>query len=293
MKTLHERYESRRKQKQAIIEKLILEKFDKETMVQATRIIKSLKGLQLDVVPALAAARDLAVLDANKVVSGKSDQGLIRKMLNVFKQGDENPLVDSLAFCDALVNFFELFVPWLDANKTGDTSGTTQELVNELVDDEKTIEDLIVKGLRPEGVFASIGKTWQKKYFKNNYRQLAKEVMVSNIETIEELGKNIVNSLSNSQAVGQAAMGASEVANKNSTPTSGTQQTSTTEKTSSTGVTEPTKPANKTGQSPAEQKKAIAKAKEVYEEIENDFGDLDPETVQRVIAVLAYNDSIK
>lgn len=257
--TLNERYVQK---KQLMLENLILEKFDKKMASEATKIIKSLNAIDFNSVglTVLAAARDEAIKDANRALGGKSNQGILRRIVALYKRsGKNNPLVDSLAFTNAISNFFETFIEYLDSYKgaaknqgNNPEKMSVQELVIGTQEDQdegtKLLQQVIKKGLRPDGILAQVGKTWQKKYFKNNWSDLANEIMQSNVSDIERVGQQAIESLKNSQAVGQAAAGAQEVANQHTSSTFGSEKPETTQKPSGTIPAERSKEASATGE---------------------------------------------
>lgn len=283
--TLNERY--RRKQvaqlkermdsRDVLIEQLILEKFDKETARQATLVIKALNSLDFGAagLKTLAAARDAAVQDANRALGGKSNQGVLRRIIGLFKDGGAgNPVVDSIAFANAVSNFFETFNEYLEGYKGKVQAGggdademSVQQLVTGVSPDQASVADaaaaaegdakenlkllqqVITKGLKPDGALAQVGKTWQKKYLKNNWGQLAQDIMQAKVGEVQKVGKESMAALKNSSAVGQAAAGAQQVATKATSGTTGTEKTGSTEQTSGTVPGEASKETAETGES--------------------------------------------
>lgn len=304
--TLKEKYQSK---KEILFETIILEEFNKELMGQATNIFKSLQAINFSSagLKSFASARDAAVRDVDAVLANKSERGLIRKFIGLFKNKNENPLLHSLAFCDALQNFFEVFIQYLNAKKTGieDTDvkkikdiilGTTLPRNNQDTSEKlKTFEDLIKNGLQATGILKKLlGNTWQQKYLKNNYKGIAQEILNSNVKSFEEVANNVLTNIKNVDAVAQSAVGATQAAAKQTTSTTGTEPSQSTQSTGGTTPTQKTNNSNTGSPSQSkETKQALAVADKVYSDISTDFEGLDAETVKKVIAILAHNDKVK
>jgi hypothetical protein len=238
-------------------ELMILEAFDKQQMAAAVDIIKKLKTLNFGSLTTFAQARDAAVADVTKVLSGDKSQGIVKKIVNLFKDKKDNPLVDVLAFSDALQNFFEQFSQYVTALGGDDDSQTlgtavTGKSADELADlsavkglggEEKKklaqLQKIIVNGLKPQGALANIGKNWVDKYLKGSggLRSVAKELINMSVKDLNAIAKNVAASLKNTDAVGQAAAGAAEQASVETTGTTGTEKSGSTQSTTGSSGT--------------------------------------------------------
>jgi len=212
---------------------LILEAFDKQQMAAAIDVVKKLKSIQFGPLKPLAAARDAAVADVTKVLAGGKNQGLIRKIVNLFKSDKENPLVDVLAFSSALYNFFGQFTQYIESLSTG-VEGADEKALGALVtgksdeelsdinavaglgaDEKKKLADLqkvIMNGLKPSGMLAKIGKNWVDKYMKGRkgLQEFAKSLLRVKVATLKATAESVTSSFQNVEAVGQAAAGAAQ-----------------------------------------------------------------------------------
>lgn len=268
--------ERKLKERDALIESLILEEFDENMMQQANQIVKGLLSLDFGNagLNSFASARDAAVKDVDKVRAGKSNRGVIRRIISMFKDQKENPLVDVLAFCNALYEFFRQYRSYIESHKgTAENPDelSVQELLTGLSAEDvtatqaaaaagantetqqnlKTLQQIIIKGLKPKGILAQVGKTWTSKYFKNNFKQLAQEIMNANVGELDKIATDVEGALKNSQAVGQAAAGAQEVAGKETSQTTGTEKTKSTEVTGASAPAERSKETAETGAAPS------------------------------------------
>jgi hypothetical protein len=257
-RTLKERYEAKRVQNlkerlkpidRKITEsidnrdKLILEAFDKQQITGAIDIIKKLKAINFGALQSLASARDLAVGDVTKVIGGGGGGGILKKILSVFKNHDENPLVDALAFSSAMKHFFEQFSQFMTALDTNDnqTLGMAISGSDDPSKGQSQLQQVIVKGFKPDGALASAGKNWIDKYLKGKkgLQQLAKELVNVTIGDLNSISTSVVGGLKNADAVGQAAAGAAQQASVQSTSTTGAEQAKSTEPSAGTVETKP------------------------------------------------------
>lgn len=296
--TLRQRYND------SLIENLIKEAFNNELMLQASNIFKTLLSINFAEagLKTLAQARDLAVKDVDDVISNKSERGLIRKFVNLFKT-DKQRLMDALAFCDSMKNFFSTMVQYMDAKKTGINDpeklrigdviiGKTDPKSSDYADKIRTFERLVKLGLAPQGILKKFSRTWQDKYLKNQVNRVAQELLRCNMRQFEDLAKKIEESLQNVGQVAQGAFGASNVTSQTS-PTTGTEQSKSTQPSDASSQTDKTQQSGTGSTSNPDSKKALTVADKVFNDIRSDFGTLDPDTVKKVIAVLALNDLVK
>lgn len=301
-------------------DRLIIEAFDKQQMAAAIDIVKKLKTIEFSALNSLRAARDAAVADTTKVLSGSAEKGLVRKIVGLFKSEKENPLVDTLAFASALNNFFDQFVQYVSAlggvqdtagggpKKGGDqTLGTiiTGKSADELGDvlsvgglggEEKKklaeFQKVIINGLKPEGALAKIGKNWIDKYMKGKkgLQQLANEMMKMTVHDLDAVAKSVSAGLKNASAVGQAAAGAASQAAVGTTGGTGPEVA---QATGSAQGTAGTKDAAKAPGAQVAGGNAAASAKKVYDAIKSDFEGMDEKTVLSILTTLADNDRLK
>lgn len=292
-------------------DRLILEAFDKQQMTAAIDIIKKLKAIDFGSLTSLAQARDAAVSDVTRVLSGDKSQGLIRKIVNLFKSEKENPLVDVLAFSNALHNFFTQFSQYVSALGTGQEDQTLGTVVtgkspDELTDlnaikglggaEKKKLADLqkvIINGFKPEGALANLGKNWIDKYLKGKkgLQSLARDLLKMSVKDLTALSSNIVSNLKNVEAVGQAAAGAAQQATVGTTTSTGSNVSGSTEagqgsKGTKSGATAP-------GAQVAGQGSSDALARSVYDDIKSDFDNVDEKTVLSIMTTLAHNNKLK
>lgn len=230
-------------------DQLIYEAFDKNQMNQAIKTVKQLKTINFGALGSLAAGRDAAVNDVTSALAGSSSKGLIRKIVGLFKSGKENPLVDSLAFCDALNNFFGQFSQYVTAlggeNQdqplatiiTGKNPDELDDLtsIQGLGSDEKKklkdMQNVILKGFKPNGTLGKLSKNWIDKYMKGKkgMQQLAKDLLKMTPKDLNVIGNSVAGALKNAEAVGQAAAGASQQATTGSNPSAGTKSANSTQ----------------------------------------------------------------
>lgn len=297
-------------------ESAILEAFDKQQMSAAIDIVKKMRAIDFKGLTSLASARDAAVADVTKVLSGGQDQGLIRKIVNLFKDNKENPLVDTLAFANALNNFFGQFSQYVSAMNsdsknnnvtlgtlvTGKSSDELDDLgsISGLGGDEKKkladLQKVIVNGFKPEGALANIGKNWVDKYLKGRkgLQQLAKDMLKMTVKDLNVISASVTNALKNADAVGDAAAGAASQGSTGSTETTGTIAATSTGTTSGTSGTKKSGVKSNGGQvSSKASDKASAIAKKVYDDIETDFAGEDKDKVMSILNTLAYSGKLK
>ncbi len=252
---------------------LIFEAFDKQQMMAATDIIKKLGAIQFGAMTSLAQARDLAINDVTKALGGKSQsQGLVNKIVNLFKNEKENPLVDTIAFSSALNNFFELFSQYVSALPGAENVDQTLETIitgksdKELGDIDAQnsavgavgrttglgvvgketkqkladLQKVILTGFKPEGnALANLGTNWIDKYLKGKkgLQLLAKDMLKMKIKDLTAISNSVISAMKNVDAVGQAAAGASQQGSVKSTETTGSSTSgSATSTTGSTGT---------------------------------------------------------
>lgn len=302
--TLKERYEHK---KDVLLEQALLEAFDQNMMNQATQIFKSLQSINFSGagLNVFASARDLAISDVDEVLKSQSQKGLIRKFLGLFKK-PQNPLIDAFMFCDALKNFFENFLQYIEARKTGDENasektlsqligGSTENTIASLANQSsknETLKNLLINGFKPDGFMKKFSKGWQKKYIKNKYNEIAKELMNSNVNKLEQIAGEVVEKLKNVSEIAKSLVGAQSVASQQTLGSTGTEQSKVTEPSGGSSSTDKT--SNAPGNSSSSAKDvAVKTANEVYGTLNDKFGDIDEETTKKIIAVLAYNDMIK
>lgn len=272
--TLRERYEEKAKlgslkEKLKIIDEnvssyderdsLILEAFDKQQISAAVDIVKKLKAINFGPLVALAQARDAAVADVTKVLSGSDTRGMVRKIIDLFKDEKENPLVDALAFSNALHNFFSQFTEYVTA--LGSNAGDDQTLGTIITgqssenldmasfgslspENRKKLTDLqnvIIKGLKPEGAIAAAGKSWSDKYLKGRkgLQQLAKNMLSVKLSDVKTISNSVISSLKNVEAVSQAAAGAAQQGAVGTTGSTGTGAARSSQASAGTATTKP------------------------------------------------------
>ena len=229
-----------------VTENLIYEAFDKQQMSAAVDIIKKLKSIDFKSLTSLSQARDIAVAEVTKVLGGSKDQGIVRKIVSLFKDEKENPLIDTLAFADALHNFFTQFTEYINALNSSNkdknatlgsvVTGKSQDELDDMgsidnlgTEEKKKLADLqsvIVKGMKPEGALANIGKNWVDKYMKGKkgLSQLAKDLLKMSVKDLQQVSNSVTSSLKNTKSVGEAAAGAAEQGTVSSTASTGTEQ---------------------------------------------------------------------
>lgn len=255
-RTLKDNYAEKQKlivkKKAALIESrwdsadlLILEAFDKQQMTAAIDVVKRLKSINFASMDILSKARDAAVADVTKVLSGGKNTGVIRTIINLFKTQKENPLVDALAFADALKNFFDLFNKYIDALNTGNDNNATllavitgnsqASDVNSLSNDEKKklddLQKVIIKGFKPTGAIAMVGKNWVDKYMHGSQglKSLASSIIKMSVKDVEVITNSVIKALQNVDAVSDAAAGAAQQSTNTTAPSQGGDQPTSSE----------------------------------------------------------------
>lgn len=294
-------------------QKALLEAFNQQTVDEAVHIIKALQSIDFSTagMKSLASARDTAIQDVDSIVSGQSQRGIVQRFASMFtKNADKNPLLDVLAFCDALRNFFIGLAKYVDARKTGIDNPNDKLLKNIVLKNAETpsiesmtndkkqlkmLQDLIINGLKPEAYLKKVAsKAWQQKYIKNKYADIAKDVMNSSVGNIEKIAADINEKFENVSTIARNALNAGGATSKNSVGTTGTQQATGTQPGASSNVSEPTANTGRGGTNDTEAKKtAVNTASELYKTLHDRFGDIPEETVKKVIAILAYHDNVK
>lgn len=297
--------ESKQRKVELLNESLILESFDQKLIVKSSELIKKLKAVDFagSGIHSLAKGRDAAVDDVSLILGQKSKQGLVRRVVSLFKKDKENPLIDVLAFTDALHNFFSLFGSFIDSHKTNKSSGrlSVQELLTGISADDietselaasvgittdgkkklKNLESLIKKGFKPDGKLNKIKTNWFSKYFKNNFKQFSNEIMKSNVKDIESLAAEIEKSFNNAEEIGTAAVSASDSIGGGTSTTIGSSKTNTGTK----------------GRDDGHEEKVIKKTDDVYNSLQYEFEEfnkeIDSNTIKDVIATLVNNGKIK
>lgn len=294
-------------------DRLIFEAFDRQQMAAAIDIVKKLKAINFGGLTSLAQARDAAVGDVTKVLAGNGGQGLIRKIVNLFKGQQENPLVDVLAFSDAMNNFFGQFTQYVTTLGGGDNDQTLSTIVtgkspDELADinavkglggaEKKKLGDLqkvIVNGFKPDGVLANIGKNWIDKYLKGRkgLQALAQDMLKMSVKDLVAISNSVTSSLKNVAAVGQAAAGAAQQGAVGTTASTGSTTAGSTE------AGQGTKGSKSGAKAPGAQVAPGAAgaggdlAKKVYDDIKSDFEGTDENTVMSILNTLAHNNKLK
>lgn len=294
-------------------DQLIFEAFDKQQMAAAVDIIKKLKAIDFGALTSLAQARDAAVNDVTKVLAGDKSQGLIRKIVGLFKSDKENPLVDVLAFSQALNNFFGQFSQYITAlggGKDDQALGTivTGKSPEELADlnaikglggeEKKKLGDLqkvILNGFKPEGALANLGKNWIDKYMKGKkgLQMLAQDMLKMTVKDLTNIGTNVTNSLKNADAVGQAAAGAAQQGAVASTGSTGAGATGSAEAGQGSKGTKSGAVAPGAQVAPGAAGPGDDVAKKVYDDIKADFEGADEKTVMSILQTLAHNGKLK
>lgn len=294
-------------------DQLIFEAFDKQQMAAAVDIIKKLKAIDFGALTSLAQARDAAVNDVTKVLAGDKSQGLIRKIVGLFKSDKENPLVDVLAFSQALNNFFGQFSQYITAlggGKDDQALGTivTGKSPEELADlnaikglggeEKKKLGDLqkvILNGFKPEGALANLGKNWIDKYMKGKkgLQMLAQDMLKMSVKDLTNIGTNVTNSLKNADAVGQAAAGAAQQGAVASTGSTGAGATGSAEAGQGSKGTKSGAVAPGAQVAPGAAGPGDDVAKKVYDDIKADFEGADEKTVMSILQTLAHNGKLK
>lgn len=286
---------------------LILEDFNQEQMKQATDLLKKLKSINFSNLEILTKARDAAINDVTAALSGSEEKGLIRKIVTLFTNKKENPLIDAIAFTDAIQNFFSSFSQYANSIAGSETEKTVSELitgktkdeledlqsVNKLGSEEKkkldNIKNLIYKGFRPEGKLANISKNWIDKYLggKKGLDTLANQIISMKAKDLKSVINTTTETLKTVDNVGQAVAAASEKSATPSSPTTGSEETTTTsstQKTKSTSKQTAEKPATVQATSKEEKIKLAAAALKKAK--------FNQETVKKVITTLVKNNLI-
>jgi len=222
---------------------MIYEAFDKLQMKAALDILKKLKGIDFGAMTSLSQARDLAVRDVTKVLSGSKETGMIRRIVDLFKDDKENPLVDAMAFASALNNFFGVFAEYMDALPNASDEKTlgaivtgkeekdlsTSDIVGGLDNDRKKklseLQNLILTGFKPEGdMIAKLGKSWIDKYLKGKkgMQQVAKDLLKMTLKDLKSIANSVTSSFQNINSVADAVAGAASQGATGSSSTTGT-----------------------------------------------------------------------
>jgi hypothetical protein len=277
---------------------LILEDFNKQQMAQATDVINKLKSLNFSGLQSLTQARDKAISDVTAALTNSSEKGIVRKILNLFSDQKENPLVDALAFTGAVYNFFQVFSQYVKSIAGNDTEKSILELVtgktkDELDDinavqglgkEEKTkidnIKKLIAKGLKPEGKINLISKNWVDKYLggKSGLENFSNELVNVSVKDLQTIINDTTNSLKTIESVNDSVANASEKSTMPSSSTTGSEKSTSAEKTSSTKQTTANAATTKT---PSDKKeKAILALKNAK---------VDQATIKKVMLALTKN----
>lgn len=314
MRTLREQHDIRSLQKKLRridenliteeADKIILEAFNKQDMAAAIDIVKKLKTFNFGSLQILSSARDAAVNDVTAVLAGDKNVGIVRKIVNLFKGHKENPLIDVIAFCDAMKNFFDQFTQYITVLSSDDqqtlatvVTGKTPEQLRDAEtitglagEQKKQLQNLykvITNGFKPNGTLANVSKNWIDKYVggRGNLKQLAQQMMAMKVGELKQVATNVSGSLKNVEAVGQAAAGAASQETTTATSTNGSEAP----KTAQPGQgTEETKPATATGTTPVD-----AGVQKTYDMVKDKLENVDQKTALTVINALAAAGRLK
>lgn len=289
-------------------ERSLNEGFNQAVLDDAIQLIKALKSIDFSKagMQGLASARDTALSDIDEIISVESRQGFMKKLASLFKQ-KKNPLIDVLALCDAMKNFFTGMTKYLEARKTG-VQNADEKVVKNLVidpnasrsiksmtDDRKQIQNLqnlIINGLKPEPYLKKVAtNAWQQRYLKNGYSEIAKDIMNAKVSDVETVAKTVIEAFKDVSAIARLAIDSQTTAPKSTKGSTGSEQTSTTQLSTDSAKSSG---SEQTGLGGSDAKKvAVGIANDVYSSLPSKFGDIPAETVKKIIAVLAYNDMIK
>lgn len=296
-----------------ILERLVLEAFDKERLNTAVTLIKALQSIDFASVklPTFAKARDAAIKDVNEILALTSKNGLMKRLVSMFKK-PQNPMIDALSFCDATKNFFEGLLQYVEAKKTGVNDAETLTLRSlvvgptqndgvlgspqkDVIDNKKqmqTLQNLIINGFKPDKTIRRLtSRAWLQKYLKNDYAGVATDIMKAKVQDLEKIGKDVIDKFQDASSIVKSLMDVQSMAK-----TAATQSTATTPPTSSSEPlsTTPSKPSDSPSNQGTNAKNvAVKTAKEIYSQMHDKFGDIPEETVLKIISMLAYNDMIK
>jgi hypothetical protein len=211
MHTLKEMYNLRSKLKR------LDEAFDKEQMKASLDVIKQLKGFTFNI-EQLDKAKNIAIEDVTESLRGEKDKNLLTKFVNIFKKkkSETNPIDNTLAFISAIVNFFELFTPFVEEMSTiriKDANGkdftVTDDLTkiiemitgvtNATLDTLKSTKNKNVKknfndfsrivktGLKPDKTFDT--NTWYEKYVggDNGVKLITSQILTKSVGEIKKI----------------------------------------------------------------------------------------------------------
>jgi hypothetical protein len=150
-------------------------------------------------------ARDNAVQDAIKVITGDQKKGFMNSVASFFRSGKENPLFDALAFGSAISSFFPKLTQLVEAlaSKGGAKVDDTKTLSQIAKSDEMidSIKKIITQGLRPNGILAKLGAGWAEKYLDGSIDDLANEIMNSTLGEIKKVASSVKQSTDNIERV--------------------------------------------------------------------------------------------
>jgi len=282
-------------------DRLIVEAFNKQHMAAAIDIVKKLKSFNFGSLSSLSSARDAAINDVTAVLAGDKNVGIVRRIVNLFKNRKENPLLDVIAFADAMKNFFEQFTQYMTTLSSDDqqtlatvvTGKTPEELRNAetitgLAGEQKkqlqNLHKIITNGFKPSGTLANVSKNWIDKYLggRGNLKQLAGQMMAMKVSELKQIAVNVSESLKNVGAVGQAAANASTQETITSTGSTGSEPTKSPEQAQGTADT---KAATATGTTPVTASSEASQKH--YDAIKNQLTGVDQNTAMAVINALA------
>jgi hypothetical protein len=312
--TLQHRYEQRNKTRdllrerskvllEAQRERLILEKFDRNTLKAVVNLVSRIKGINFGGLTSLEQARNAAVNDASRALAGMGTGSLINRLKQLFGKGD--PLADPLSFAASMNTMFGDMKEFLGAlGATGQEGQTVEDAIaGEDGDPEKSkmLMKIISNGIKP----TKGSSNWVRRYLKKNLKSVAQEIASMQVSDLLKVAETAADATKNAKAAQQAAAGAGQAATKGTEPSSGTSPTSGTTSTGETGESKPSKTTAGTGETTKDtdadtedNKKVKAKVKKTYDDLVSDFGDVgnDPQTVKQILGtltVLANNGRLK
>jgi len=224
---------------------LILEAFDKQQMAAAVDIMKKLKATDFAGLDQLNKAKGAALNDVAKVMGG-GGKDVIRTIVNLFKKkgnkAEDNPLITALAFVEGVRNFFDGFIQYVEALPDVSDEKTLSHVITGQEDADalqaagadknvkKKLGDLqkvIINGLKPNDALSKMGRNWVNEYLGGGagMKALAGQIIKSDIKSLKQVGATVAANFKNVEAVGQAAVGASEQGSVGSSGTTSTDKT--------------------------------------------------------------------
>lgn len=231
---LKDKYQQKLNEERAAYRKhqIILENFDQATADKTLKLMKQLNAIKWpNELPSFKYATKKAIAELKSILSGAGrGKNLFDKIVGLFKSEKENPVVDVVAYISAISSFFNVMGKLTDALEGSNQENAT---VGQIIGNDETISindqqfnNIIKKGLKPEGSMANIKTNWLQKYMGNDTDAVAHEISNMSPKALKDFSLSLQNSLAGTKEIAnsianvekQASQSEDVVASKESEP---------------------------------------------------------------------------